>query len=243
MKIITIPKTARAVGRMKKYCIISVFMLFTLGCASQNQTAEGIRYYGQARYDTALTAFQSALQANPNDPNALYNIAATYHQSAKVALQSGQAAAAQQLYEQAAQYYQLSLSKDANYANAYRGLTALYMDCRNAEAAFQLLIGWYNANPVSAEPKLELARLYQEFAQICMIQGRTDVAQDCHNAAEKILQQILAAEPTNYRALRVWGYLKEQRGDIAGAVLDYQRSLQAYPQQQDLENQIAVLTK
>jgi len=228
---------------MKGLSIASLSMLLALGCAAQNQNAEGIRYYGQARYDTALTAFQSVLKTNPNDPNALYNVAATYHQSAKVALQSGQAAAAQQLYEQAAQHYQLCLSKNANYVDAYRGLTALYMDCQNADAAFQLLIGWYNANPVSAEPKLELARLYQEFAQICMIQGRTEVAQDCRNAAEKLLQQILAAEPTNYRALRVLGYLKEQSGDLAGAVLEYQRSLQAYPQQKDLENRIAALTK
>ena len=230
---------------MKGYYIVSLLTLFILtqGCVSQNQTAEGIRYYGQARYDTAMTAFQSVLKTNPNDSNALYNVAATYHQSAKVALQSGQAAAAQQLYEQAAQNYQLCLSKNANHADAYRGLTALYIDCQNADAAFQLLIGWYNANPVSAEPKIELARLYQEFAQICMIQGRADVAQDCRTAAEKLLQQVLAAEPTNYRALRASGYLKEQSGDIVGAVSDYQRSLQAYPKQKDIEERVATLMK
>ena len=223
--------------------MVSLLMLFVLGCASQNQTAEGIRFYGQARYDAALTAFQSALKANPNDPNALYNVAAAYHQSAKASLVSGQAAAAQQQYEQAAQYYQLCLAKNANHADAYRGLAALYMDCQNADAAFQLLIGWSQANPASAEPKLELARLYQEFAQICMIQGRTDVAQDCRKASEQLLQQVAAAEPTNYRALRAWGYLQEQSGDMTGAVDKYRRSLQAYPQQKDIEERIAALTK
>jgi tetratricopeptide (TPR) repeat protein len=218
-------------------------MLFALGCASQNHNAEGIRYYGQARYDAAIAAFQSALQANPNDPHALYNVAATYHQAAKVSLQSGQMAAAQQQYEQAAQYYQLCLAKDPNYVHAYRGLTALYMDCQDADKAFQLLINWHNANPVSAEPKLELARLYQEFAQICMIQGRTDVAQDCRRAAETLLQRVLVTEPANYRALRALGYLKEQSGDVAGAVFEYQRSLQAYPQQPDLESRVTALTK
>ena len=232
-----------AIGVMRKFHIVPLLMLLVSGCVSQNKTTEGIRYYGQAQYDAAMIAFQSALQANPNDPNAMYNVAATYHQSAKVALLSGQAAAAQQQYEQAAQYYQLCLSKNANYADAYRGLAALYMDCQNAEAAFGLLIGWFNANPVSAEPKLELARLYQEFAQICMIQERTEVAQDCRKATEQLLQQILATEPTNYRAFRALGYLKEQSGDIPGAVFEYQRSLQAYPQQKDLEDRIAALTK
>ena len=102
---------------------------------------------------------------------------------------------------------------------------------------------------VAANPRfflatgLELARLYQEFAQICMIQGRTDVAQDCRRAAETLLQRVLATEPANYRALRALGYLKEQSGDVAGAVFEYQRSLQAYPQQPDLESRVAALTK
>jgi tetratricopeptide (TPR) repeat protein len=156
---------------------------------------------------------------------------------------SGQAAAAQQQYDQAAQHYQLALTQNPNHADAYRGLAALFMDCRDEKRAFQLLIDWYDTNRVSAEPKLELARLYQEYAQICMIQERTDVAQDCRNAAEQLLQQVLATEPANYRALRAMGYLKEQSGDFPGAVSEYQRSLQAYPQQKDLESRIAALTK
>jgi tetratricopeptide (TPR) repeat protein len=232
---------------MKHFYTASLLTLFVLGCATQGQTAAGVRYYGQARYDAALTAFQSELKTNPNDPNTLYNIAATYHQSAKTSLQSGHAATAQQRYEQAAQYYQLCLAKDANYTDAYRGLAALYMDCQNPDDAFQLLTGWYKANPVSAEPKLELARLYQEFSQICMIQGRTDqeriaVAQNCNSAAAALLQQILETDPTNYRALRALGYLKEQTGDMVGAVAEYQRSLQANSQQRDLESRIAALS-
>ena len=232
----------KVLGIMGRFYAVSLLMLFVLGCASMNHSTEGMRYFGQARYDAAITAFQSALRANPNDPNTLYNIAATHHQAARVALRSGHTATAQQQYEQAAQHYLLTLQRASNHINAYRGLAALYMDCQNPEAAFQLLINWNNANPVSAEPKLELARLYQEFAQIAMIQGRTEVAQQCRDAAEGLLQRVLTTEPTNYRALRALGFLKEQRGDIAGAVFDYQRSLQANPQQRDLETRIAALT-
>jgi cytochrome c-type biogenesis protein CcmH/NrfG len=228
---------------MTGFRFIPLLLLLVPGCVSQNHTADGIRYYGQARYDVAMTAFQSALKAKPNDPNALYNVAATYHQSAKVSHMSGQAAAAQQHYDLATKYYQLCLTQNANHADAYRGLATLYMDCRDAESAFPLLINWYNANPVSAEPKLELARLYQEYAQITMIQGRTEVAQECRSATEQLLQQVLSTDPTNYRALRALGFLKEQSGDVAGAVFEYQRSLQAYPQQSDLENRIAALTR
>jgi len=228
---------------MRVCCIPFLFVLFTLGCASQNQTAEGMRYYGQARYDAALTAFQAAQKTSPNDPNALYNIAATYHQSARATLRLGNAAAAQQQYEQAAQYYQLCLARDPNHADAHRGLSALYMDCQNGEAAHQLLINWYNRNPVSVEPKLELARHYHEFVLICMAQGRTAEGQNCRDAAEFYLQQVLQAEPNNYRAFRALGFLKEQSGDIPGAVFEYQRSLYAFPQQKDLEERIAALTR
>lgn len=228
---------------MKRILLIALLILLPLGCASQSKNAEGIRYYGQAQYDAALSAFQTVLTANPNDPGALYNVAATYHQAGKAARLTGQAATAQQFYEQAAQHYQLCLSKDANYADAYRGLSALYMDCQNGEAAYQLLSHWYNTNPVAAEPKLELARYYQEFAQICMLQGRTAEAQRCREGTEKLLQQVLQAEPTNYRALRALGYLKEQSGDKTGAIAEYQRSLQAFSPQQDLEARIVALGK
>ena len=228
---------------MKGLDYLSLIFLFTLGCASQNPTAEGMRFYGQSQYDSALTAFQSALKANPNDPNSLYNIAATYHQSARVSLQLGSAAAAQQQYEQASQFYQLCLASDSNHAAAHRGLSALYMECQNGKAAYDLLIDWYNRNPVSVEPKLELARHYHEFVQICLAQGRPDDATACRSAAETYLQQVLQSEPGNNRALRALGFLKEQSGDIAGAVFEYQRALQANPQQRDLEERIAALTK
>lgn len=233
----------RIIGAMKKNYTVFPLILLVLGCASQNYNAEGVRYYGQAQYDAAITSFQSALKDNSNDPNTLYNIAATYHQSARVALRSGHTAAAQQQYEQAAQYYELCLSKDRNHANAYRGLSALYMDCQHGEAAYKLLENWRNANPVSTEPKLELARHYQEYTRICMIQGRTEDALKLRSATEKLLHEILAAEPANYRALRALGYLKEESGDMTGAVFEYQRSLQAYPQQKDLEERVAALTR
>jgi len=227
----------------RELCTISLVILLVLGCASQNQTSKGVQYYGQAQYDAAQTAFQSALKAKPNDPNTLYNVAATYHQSARASLLSGQTATGQQHYELAAQYYQLCLAQNSNHADAYRGLASLYMDCRDGEAAYQLLNGWCQRNPVAVEPKLELARYYQEFAQICMIQGDLEAAQNCLSATEHLLQQVLAIEPSNYRALRALGYLKEQRGDVAGAVFEYQRSLQSYPKQKDLEERVAALTR
>lgn len=222
-------------------CCIVFPVLLSGGCTMYSKNAEGLRYFGQARYAEALTAFTAAQNSDPNNPDTYYNIAATYHQSGKVSLQQGQTAAALRQYEQAIQNYRFCLTKEPNHTAAYRGLATLYMECQNADAAFQTLIGWQQQNPVSAEPKIELARLYQEFAQICLIQRRDDVAKECQDTAVKMLQSVLAAEPNHFRALRALGYLKEQTGDISGAVADYQRSLQVNPSQKDLESRLAAL--
>ncbi len=212
-----------------------------VGCTSYTRNAEGIRYFGQARYNDAMTAFQKAQTADPNNPDVYYNMAATYHQSAKVSLQMGQPAMAQQQFDEAVRTYQQCLTKDLNHTAAYRGLATLYMDCANAEAAFNVLIGWAKANPVAPEPKIELARLYQEYAQIRLIQGSEEESRDNLNSAVFLLQQVLSVDPNNFRAHRALGYLKEQSQDYAGALSAYRSSLQSNPSQKDLEIRIAAL--
>lgn len=153
----------------------------------------------------------------------------------------GQPAVAQQQYDEAARNYQLCLSKNPNHTDAYRGLTSLYMDCANAEAAFNLLLGWFQANPVSPDPKIELARLYQEYAQIRLLQGSQEDYASNSNSAITLLNQTLSIDPNNFRALRALGYIKEQNKDYVGAISDYRRSLQSNPSQKDLETRITAL--
>lgn len=227
---------------MFRLSVILICSLACIGCCgTYGRNTEGLRYFNQARYDQALVAFQSALAADPNNPDAYYNIAATFHQSAKVTAQTGIQAAAQQQYDDAEKYYRLCLSKDANHTAAYRGLAVLYMERKNPDAAFQLLIGWSQSNPIASEPKIELARLYQEFAQICQAQGRVDEARSCLETTVKMLQQVIAGDPTNFRALRALGYLRELGGDYNNALGDYRLSLQANPKQLDLAAHVAAL--
>ncbi|MDR2439354.1 MAG: tetratricopeptide repeat protein [Planctomycetaceae bacterium] len=225
----------------QRWFIFILVLFFCIGCTSYNKNSDGLRYLGQARYNEAKAAFEAALKAEPNNADTYYNLATTYHQSGKISLQTGQSADAQLQYDQALRNYQLSLTYNPNHTEAHRGLAVLYMETQNADAAFKLLIDWYNTNVTSAEPKIELARLYQEYAQICQLQNRTDIAKECLDSAVKMLQSVLVTEPANYRALRASGYLKEQNGDLQGAIADYQRSFQSNPQQKDLENRITLL--
>lgn len=228
-------------GMTQRWFIFILVLFFCIGCTSYNKNSDGLRYLGQARYNEAKAAFEAALKAEPNNADTYYNLATTYHQSGKISLQTGQSADAQLQYDQALRNYQLSLTYNPNHTEAHRGLAVLYMETQNADAAFKLLIDWYNTNVTSAEPKIELARLYQEYAQICQLQNRTDIAKECLDSAVKMLQSVLVTEPANYRALRASGYLKEQNGDLQGAIADYQRSFQSNPQQKDLENRITLL--
>lgn len=211
------------------------------GCTSYSRNADGIRYFDQARYNDAMTAFQAALASDPENADIYYNIASTYHQSAKVSMQMGQPAVAQQQYDEAVRNYQLCLTRNANHTAAYRGLASLYMECANAEAAFNLLLAWFQGNPVSPDPKIELARLYQEYAQIRLIQGSQEDYTTNTNSAATLLNQAISVDPNNFRAFRALGYMKEQNSDYVGAISDYRRSLQANPNQKDLETRIAAL--
>jgi tetratricopeptide (TPR) repeat protein len=221
--------------------LVLISSIFGVGCTSYNKNSEGLRYLGQARYNEAKTAFEAALKAEPNNADTYYNLATTYHQSGKISLQSGQSADAQLQYDQALRNYQLALTYNPDHTEAHRGLAVLYMETLNVDAAFKLLVNWYQTNVASSEPKIELARLYQEYAQICQLQNRTDIAKECHDSAVRMLQSVLVTDPNNYRALRALGYLKELAGDLQGAVTDYQRSFQSNPQQKDLENRISKL--
>ncbi len=229
---------------MQRYYFFVLLILSAacLGCTTYNNNSEGVKYFGQARYDLAVKSFQTARDADPNAADAYYNIAATYHQLGRTALQTGQAALAQQHFDYADQNYRLCLARNPNDAYAYRGLAVLNMERQNYETAFSLLQNWTTANP-GAEPKVELARLYQEYAQLAQAKSDTKTAQECMQSAVASLQSALTVEPTNARALRALGYIREQSGDTAQALNNYRLSLQANSNQKDLTERVAQLEK
>ena len=50
---------------------------------SQNQNCTGVAQFQQGQYQQAVANFQSAVQTDPTNPDALYNLAAAYHLQAK----------------------------------------------------------------------------------------------------------------------------------------------------------------
>lgn len=174
----------------------------TLSARSMN--AEGVRLFREGQYQQAIQEFQQAAYADPKNADAYYNIAAIYHRTASA---SGRPAD----YEQAETYYNQCLDRNPNHRDCYRGLAVMLVEQDRTEEAFRLVEGWADRQPSLADPKVEMARLYQEF-------GDPKTAKDYLLAAVEM-------DPNNPRALAALGKIREDEGDRASALALYQRSL------------------
>jgi tetratricopeptide (TPR) repeat protein len=202
---------------------LAIALLATGGCqmVANQQNSDGVRMFEQAYYEGAAQRFQQAIQSDPNNPDGYYNLARTYHQLGKLHGQKTD-------LQQAESYYHQCLDHDANHQDCYRGLAVLLAEQGRGGDAFKLIEGWAARNPSAPGPKIELARLYDE-------SGNRDAAK----------QQLIAAvdtDPTNARALAALGKLREDTGETAQALSNYQRSLAIDPYQPQLASRIAALS-
>jgi len=207
------------------WLLIALLLLGTIssgcgGIAAQGRNAEGVRLFQQARYQEALQQFQEAAYADPTDPNAYYNLAAAYHRLGKIEHRQAD-------LEQAERYYNLCLDRDDNHVECYRGLAVLLAESGRREEAFRLLEGWVQRHPTVADARVELARLHEEFGN--------------RQAAREQLIEALALQPNNPRALTALGKLREDAGELAQALANYQRSLQYDNRQPYVAARVAAL--
>lgn len=189
---------------------------------ANQQNTDGVKYFQQGQLQPAVQRFQQALQSDPKNPDAYYNLAAVYHRQGSLTNDAN-------MQRQAEEFYNRALDYNANHVEAHRGLAVLLVETKRPDAAFRLMNNWAQQNPRSSDARVELARLYEEF-------GDT-------NSAEGILQAALQADVNNPRALAAIGRIKETKGDTAQAIANYQRSLQLNNQQPQLTERIASLTR
>jgi tetratricopeptide (TPR) repeat protein len=187
--------------------LLALALLGLTGCgefAAQCRNSEGVRLYQQSRYQDALTEFQQASYDDPRSADAHYNLAATYHAM-------GRLGHSQADLSRAEQEYNLCIERNPNHTDCYRGLAVLLAEQGRNDQAFRLIEGWVQQHPESADARIELARLNDEF-------GR-------HQVAQEQLIEALVLQPDNSRALTAIGWHREVAGDKAQALANYQRSL------------------
>ncbi len=177
--------------------------------------------FEQAYYQGALQRFQQSIQTDPSNPNGYYNLARTYHQLGKLHHQQSD-------LQQAESYYHQCLDHSPDHQDCYRGLAVLLVEQGRSADAFKLVQGWSARNPSLAAPKIELARLFEET-------GNRD-------AAKQQLIDAVAVDPANARALAALGKLREDAGETAQALANYQRSLSVDPNQPLLAARVSAIS-
>jgi len=194
----------------------------TAGCGftAQGLNADGTRLHQQGNYQAAAQRFMQAIANNPDDADAHYNLAATFHRMGKL---SGN----QTDLQQAESYYNQCLDRNDDHTSCYRGLGVLLVESGRPDAAFRLLDGWMARSPSLPDPKIEMARMQQEFG-------------DRHAAREHLLD-ALTLDASNARALAALGKIREESGEYMQALADYERSLSVNRFQPQVASRVAAL--
>lgn len=190
-------------------CLVAVALMAALpgcyGVMASGQNSEGARLYQQGNLPGAIDRFQQAAYTNPNDANAYYNLAASYHEL-------GRLQGRNDYLKQAENYYHQCLDRQRDHVDCHRALAVLLVEEDRSPEAFRFLEQWVASSPTSSDAKVELARLYEDFSD--------------REAARQYLQTALAHDPRNSRALAALGRLHEEAGNAPQALADYQRSLE-----------------
>ena len=195
---------------------------FFTGCGmmSHQENVQGVQYYQQGNLNAAVDKFQRSLENDPQNADGYYNLAATYHQLAKMRQNPAD-------LRQAENFYQRCLAVNPNHGDCRRGLAVLLMDQGRAPDSFRMLQEWAATAPQLPDPKVELARLHEEFGD--------------KESAKARLQEAIAVSPNNSRALAALGKLREESGDIDQAYAVYARSLATNQNQPQVAARLAAI--
>jgi len=201
---------------------VLTLLVSAAGCrmVSQGRNVDGVRYFQQGQYPTALARFDSALTVDPQNADTYYNKAAVYHRMGLATRDSNTLIQAESLYNQC-------LNINPNHVDCHRGLAVLLAETGRTDKAFTLLKNWTIQSPQNADARVELARLYEESGDV--------------RSAETALNEGLALDMRNWRAHAALGRLKEQAGDFPQALQNYQLAYSINRYQPELQQHIAML--
>ena len=204
--------------------LVLTFCLLPLACGCQmSATAhnvDGVRQYQQGQYQGAIEKFRRAIGANPGNADAYYNMAATLHDW-------GRRSQSEDRLKQSEGFYHQCLDLSPDHVDCYRALAVLLVETGRRDSAFTLLERWAARSPQLSDPRIELARLYEEFGD--------------SNAARQYLTQALDVESTSPRAWSALGRLRENEGRLAQALTNYQHAYNLNRYQPGVARRIASL--
>lgn len=211
-------------GRLLPATVAACLLISATGCrfSPNGKNALGVQLHQQGQYTAALQHFQQVVTDDPANPDGYYNLAATTHRLAKQRNDEG-------LFRNAEALYNQCLDHEPNHVECHRGLAVLLMDTERPDRAFTLLKNWASKNPMAAEPRVELARLYEEAGQ--------------PEVALKYLEDAVQQDANNSRAWLALARLRESSGDLTQALQNYQRALALNNTQPMIAERVAALSR
>ncbi len=194
------------------FCAAALWLIPALGCVSAvDERAklfndDGVSMFAHGDFNGARENFEAALTLTPQDPGLLYNL--------------GQCCDRLGDWRTAEQYYLSCLQVAPTHGDARQAqISILYRTGRSQEGN-RMILEWLEQNPKLADAYvLDAWRLRQEKA-LPLAQGR--------------LQQALALEPNNRRALVELGIVYEMLNMPERALSLYERSLMVDPNQPEI---------
>jgi len=207
-----------AKNSLKRIVMTVVGLGLTTACGCTNfvanrSNADGVTLFQRGQYQEALVQFQAATYADPGNADGYYNLGATYHRLGRLRNQNDSLARAESCYRQC-------LERDPNHRDCHRGLAVLLIEENRSNEAFASVQNWASQYPSLAEPRVELARLYEEFGN--------------KEAAKNMLAEAVQRNPDDPRHWAAMGKVREELGDNTQALADYQRSLSINANQPDV---------
>lgn len=217
-------KQSRAYALLALSFVAGAALASLCGCkwASNGQNASGVASYQHGQYGLAMQQFQQAVISDPTNPDSYYNLARTTHE---LGAQRSDAT----LLEKAEALYNQCLDLEPNHVECHRGLAVLLVETDRPDKAFALLKNWSSNNPDASNPRIEVARLYQEFGETA--------------TAKKYLEDAVSRDPDNARAWLALARIRESAGQYGQALANYQRSYSLNSDQPFVLQRIAALNR
>lgn len=205
--------------------LVGVGLTMAGGCTNfvaSSRNADGVTLFQRGQFQEALQQFQEATYADPNNADGYYNLGATHHRLGRLRNQPDSLVRAETCYRQC-------LERNPNHRDCHRGLAVLLIEEGRTTEAFASIQTWAAQSPSLAEPRMELARLYSEFGN--------------KEAATNTLADAVKLNPDDARQWAAFGKVREETGNNAQAMVNYQRSLEINPGQPDVVARVAALQR
>ena len=204
------------------FSLVCLGLLTAAGCTNfvaNRSNADGVTLFQRGQYQEALAQFQAATYADPTNADGYYNLGATYHRLGRLRTEKND------YLVRAETSYRQCLEHNPNHRDCHRGLAVLLIEENRPSEAFASVQNWAAQSPSSAEPRVELARLYEEFGN--------------RQAAADMLAKAVELNPNDPRTWAAMGKVREEMGDNTQALMNYQRSLGINPNQADVTARVS----